>query len=515
MNRTHLILTILITLLALTLRLAFFGQSPPSLYWDEVSLGYNAYSIAQTGQDEHGVFFPLWFQAYGEYKLPVYIYTTAILIKFFGFSDLVVRLPSVIAGSLSPLAIYFLLFHLVSPGKKSPLKHTPILASFFLAISPWSIQFSRAAFEANLALFFTLSATALFLAHRPKKLWPIHLSLVLFFLSIFTYNSARIFVPIWLVYLFTRHFQLKLTQIKKPLAIFIFLFALTLPSQLGEQGQTRLEQTTFLFSQSISQSIHIFAQNTSSLLDTNFLFFHGDQIGRHSTRRLGMMHYFQVPLVILGLWYLFNQKHKLKPFVLLWLALGILPAAITQPNPHALRALFMLPALIIITSIAASRLIPAIRTYPNAFKYPTLGLFSIIITYNLALFTEEYFVRYPHTTALDWADGNQAAVSAAKSLLLPHQKLFVTTKLPPLYLASYLPIPPKDFHQHRIYPAQPGDQLTDRITYFQYYSDLPEETDFVAISDYNPNLLDKSNAQLITIQNGDPIFVVWSHHASP
>ena len=32
------------------------GSNPPGMYWDEVSLGWNAYSILKTGHDEHGRF---------------------------------------------------------------------------------------------------------------------------------------------------------------------------------------------------------------------------------------------------------------------------------------------------------------------------------------------------------------------------------------------------------------------------------------------------------------------------
>ena len=47
---------IIIGILILATALHFFqlGKNPPGLYWDEVSLGYNAYSILTTGRDEHG-----------------------------------------------------------------------------------------------------------------------------------------------------------------------------------------------------------------------------------------------------------------------------------------------------------------------------------------------------------------------------------------------------------------------------------------------------------------------------
>ena len=43
---------ILIVLLAFLLRIYRIESVPPALNWDEVSIGYNAYSIMQTGRDE-------------------------------------------------------------------------------------------------------------------------------------------------------------------------------------------------------------------------------------------------------------------------------------------------------------------------------------------------------------------------------------------------------------------------------------------------------------------------------
>ncbi|PIV02180.1 glycosyl transferase, partial [Candidatus Shapirobacteria bacterium CG03_land_8_20_14_0_80_40_19] len=58
---------ILIILLSLFLRIYCLQEVPPSLNWDEISHGYNAYSILKTGKDEWGKTFPLIFQAYGDF----------------------------------------------------------------------------------------------------------------------------------------------------------------------------------------------------------------------------------------------------------------------------------------------------------------------------------------------------------------------------------------------------------------------------------------------------------------
>ncbi|MBV8301108.1 MAG: hypothetical protein JOY68_04205, partial [Candidatus Dormibacteraeota bacterium] len=54
--------------------LATLDTAPPGMYIDEASIGYNAWAIAHYGVDEHGFTMPLYFQAFGEYKNPVYVY---------------------------------------------------------------------------------------------------------------------------------------------------------------------------------------------------------------------------------------------------------------------------------------------------------------------------------------------------------------------------------------------------------------------------------------------------------
>ncbi len=63
MNKIH-ILLISIVILAASLRLYKLDSVPPSLNWDEVAFGYNAYTIANWGKDEWGKSFPLVFTSF-------------------------------------------------------------------------------------------------------------------------------------------------------------------------------------------------------------------------------------------------------------------------------------------------------------------------------------------------------------------------------------------------------------------------------------------------------------------
>ncbi len=152
-KKIYLLLVLFTFLTGFLLRFSKLSEIPPGLYTDETAIGYNAYSILQTGKDEHGKSYPLYFQSFGDYKLPVYIYTVAISEKLFGINAFAIRFPSALFGSLTIIALYFLVLEL--SGKKA----FALIASFFLAVNPWHTFFSRVGYEVNMATAFLVFGT--------------------------------------------------------------------------------------------------------------------------------------------------------------------------------------------------------------------------------------------------------------------------------------------------------------------------------------------------------------------
>src|SRR3989344_6570165 len=183
-----------VILLFLFTRLYKISEIPASLYWDEASIGYNAHAVLLTGRDEWGDFLPIHFRAFGEFKLPIYIYSVALTEKLFGVSELVVRLPAVIFSLCSVLMLYFIVVKICN--KKS----TALFSSFFLTTSSWFFIFSRTGYEATAGLMFFLLGIYLFLLIN-KNLIFIIFSIISFIASIYSYNSFRIIVPLTLFFL--------------------------------------------------------------------------------------------------------------------------------------------------------------------------------------------------------------------------------------------------------------------------------------------------------------------------
>src|SRR3990170_2242804 len=101
------ILLLLIVLMSLFLRFWRLGEYP-ALNADEAALGYNAYSLIQTGRDEHGNPWPIHFQSFNDWKPGLYVYLAIPFIKLLGLTELAVRLPGALLGVGTVAVLYFL-----------------------------------------------------------------------------------------------------------------------------------------------------------------------------------------------------------------------------------------------------------------------------------------------------------------------------------------------------------------------------------------------------------------------
>ena len=199
----------LILLASLVLRTYGLQTSPPSLYWDEMDVGYQAYSILKTGKDYFGETPLLTIHSFADFRAPLSIYLTIPFVWIMGLSAWSVRLPSAIMGVISVLLVY-ILSEIFFKNKKLSL-----LAALLVAVAPWNIQYSRIAFEATLMLMLSLFLGGLicFFKGLERPRWFV-LSALLFSLSLFAYNTAKLFVPLVIVLLIAIYIRKKaLTKI--------------------------------------------------------------------------------------------------------------------------------------------------------------------------------------------------------------------------------------------------------------------------------------------------------------
>ncbi len=84
---------------------AALASVPRGFYQDEAAIGYDGWAIAHYGVDEHGAHLPLFFESFGDYKNPVYIYAVAAVTHFLPLTVASARLPAAVFGTLTVMLL--------------------------------------------------------------------------------------------------------------------------------------------------------------------------------------------------------------------------------------------------------------------------------------------------------------------------------------------------------------------------------------------------------------------------
>lgn len=443
----------LILFLAAFLRFFLISSNPPALNWDEVSHGYNAYSILKTGKDEWGVKFPIIFKAYGDFKLPVYIYLTAISEFFFGLNSFSVRLTSVLAGLTTVIFTYLLVKQLFG------IEEISLLSALLVAIEPWSLFLSRGAFEANLALFFIVAGIYFFLKGISQSTYYLLLSTMLLGLSVWTYNSARVFVPVLLLtltFLYRKDLKSLCTKYKNICVFSILIFALFFIPMvwqlLNPVGQVRYGKVSIIDAGAIGQIIELrnksslpplvrrmiynrpvyfltrFISNWASHYSGNFLFFQGGTNYQFSIPNFGLIYQINAIFLIIGLFSLIRKRTKGALIILSLFFLGSIPSSLTREAPHVLRAITMLPSPMIITSVGVVTSFNWLKKKIIINLKSLAILYLIILSIFLANYLSIYFGEYRNNFSWSWQYGYKEITEYSKENYGKYDKIIVTKK---------------------------------------------------------------------------------------
>ncbi len=189
-------------------------SSVPPLDIDEYGIAYDAYSIATTGQDSWGVQMPVFFRAFGDYKLPLDIYLSAFFFKVFEPSVFWLRFPAVLFSLLYIPTMYILLKSITKNDNWS------VIGAALTAILPYNLFYSHiisASISASYLIF--VSLTFFILALQSKHaLKDIVISTGLLSLSLYAYPLSWIIGPLLIV-----TYTIALLLVKKLKYGFVFL----------------------------------------------------------------------------------------------------------------------------------------------------------------------------------------------------------------------------------------------------------------------------------------------------
>lgn len=424
-------------------------ELPYGVFSDEVSIGVNAYDIAYTGYDEHGEFMPLYFEAFGEYKNPVYIYSLAVLMKLFGPSIFLLRMTSALWFFAFQLGLFFFL------KKYFQSFWAGLFGVIVSTIFPLIFPLSRVSFElvsqlATLAwaIYTAYSAYVSELSKR-RMVWA-GFAMLFFVLSFFAYSTGKfltpVFLGVWWIIFWRKH-GMKEVLYQMFLALLlvspVFFFIHTYPGALT----ARFETLTYFQNPDLpfAEKLKIFLQNYTSYFSLDFWVLKGDENLRHHVGVGGMAFVSVLILSIVGIGKTLITKHH-KAFEMFLLALLVVTpvaAALTEPD-HALRvhvmALFMIffavKALAYISTIQKNFLILGILT-----------LFAATFVFESYSYSTYYFGPYRDRSAVSFETGNldQSLITASS---------YQPTKI--------------------VFESNTGDLYLQRMLTFFFYRFLPE-----------------------------------------
>ena len=438
------------------LRLIWLSSLPAGFNADEAAFGYNAYSLLQTGRDEWGTaWFALPFtnlRSFGDYKLPLYSFLVVPSIKFFGLNEFSTRLPNAVFGTMAIVAIYLLARKLGFPA---------LLAAALLAISPWHVQLSRGAFEANLIVLFFPLAIYLFLTRR------FIMSAVILAVSFYSYHTTRLLTPVLAVALML--FSRKIS----PKFLFVLLL-ISLPglwSMLGP-GSSRLadigvfsptdnwqgvadqrfaarnlglpDPIARIFSNKATAVFSQVVSNYTSYFSPQFLISQGPSESTYGMLTgVGVIYLLEAIFLATFLVRLIRQPDKQATFIFILLLLSPIPAALSKGSGLAAnRVAAMIPFLTLCLSLGLTHLIRSTK--------PVIAVVAVLYLVHVAFFIHAMVYRSPFVTASSMSYGWKEAIGRLSPLAERFTDIRVSRVFsePHIFLAFYLRYPPAKYQKH-------------------------------------------------------------------
>lgn len=418
----------LIILVAILLRFTFLSSVPPAGSLDEVSIGWNAYSILLTGKGEYGRSFPIIMQAYDDFRPAGYLYMVIPFVKLFGLTVLAVRLPSAILSVITVVGSFF--FAKIFFKGYTYEKWISLLTMTLFAISPFHIYISRLGHEVNPGLTFAFLGILFFLwgLLSPKK-WLILLAGIFWAGSFYTYQSEKVFVPLIMFTLILLFYKKVLENKKIVLVSLFFTLVLSLPifyASIQPGALLRFKGTSVFTDQHpfIETSLKLaqakkehnlfgeFIYNRRFVPITTFiwnyiphfnpLWWVGNS-GREQFKApgLGLSYLWELPFFLIGIIFLFRVpiSYSLKLLPIFWIFIAFIAPGISTQTPHAMRSYNILPIPQLIEAvgfIGILILIGNIKKYKKLFQNSLVGLLLICIIVSIDMFSYAYFITFPH-----------------------------------------------------------------------------------------------------------------------
>ncbi len=451
-------------LLGVFLRLNNLGGVPPQPTVDEVSLGYNAFSLIKTGADEFGEKYPILLRAYDDWRPALYVYLVMPFIMFMGLTVEAVRMPSVVLSIATVIGVYFLIKELTIGSKSISIGKTKIdvavVATILFAVSPWHIYISRLGHEVNASYAFLIFGILFFLKFVNKekpKIYNIILSSVFFALSFDSYQSTKLAVPLIVITLSGLYFKKLIANRVKVLIAFIIGVVLVAPiilTSFSDNALIRFKATNLmehsvnyfdqvaeryaydyetenklgmLFDNRRVGGILLMSHAYLSHFDPVWLFLNegGEQF---KAPQIGLLFLFELPFIIAGLIYFASSgiSGRNRFFIIAWALIAVIPAAITTGYAHPMRVFNILPLPQLFTALGVIYMLSKMRDSMQ--RLAGLSIVIVAILISSAWFYHSYFTLVPREISFHFQYGIINSLKYAFDIDQDYDRVFVSNQ---------------------------------------------------------------------------------------
>jgi len=351
-----------------------------------------------------------------------------------------------------------------------------LLSALLLAISPWHIQFSRIAFEANVGLTVHIWAISLFLRGL-KNRHSLHLAALLAGLGFYAYHSERVFLPLIflvLAVLYRRELLRHSRWALEAATIGLLVIAPLIPVILDKSAWLRLAGTsaladkTGLLMRTVAKSTDdqvsgnpwgrlfdnrriVYSQKLAegylSHFSLRWLFLTGDN-DRHHAPDMGLLYIFELPFLFWGIVTVARERRRWGKLLITWFFIAPIAASPTSETPHAIRSLVFLPTFQIFTAGGIQQFIAYIRDKNRMYAiWLFSSLYLLCSVGNISYYLHMYFGHTNREFSRFWQYGYKEAVDEARQNAERFQKIVVSTKLeqPHMFFLFYLRYDPASY----------------------------------------------------------------------
>lgn len=330
--------------------------NPPGFFIDESSVAYNAFTISETGRDEYGVAWPLYFRAFGDYKNPVYVYVLALIFRFTGPSILVARMLSASFGVMTALLLGL-------AGYRLTKQRWIALALIAMALgSPWLFVLSRSVVEVAMyplaVTLFLLAVARVAEKNRWKWIDALWIGLTLALLT-YTYSIGRLLAPLLAIGLVIFAKRVGILSVARAWLIYAATLAPLLIFRWRHPGalEARFTLLTYLTPQlGFGSSVSTFAGHYLNNINPLRMVVSGDPAAYQIASTYGTAPVLLITfmLVVAGIfvWCKHKRLNAWWVFAIYGLLVSIVPASLTREYFHTLR-LSPVPVFLILLSIPA------------------------------------------------------------------------------------------------------------------------------------------------------------------